>query len=161
MIRVPRIPIWKVESVVSRSCTTAAHNKIFDSLVWILKNCKRRRNSISENHKTLLITWIYWRGKKFFFFETFAGFAPPISRVRDSYTNQQTMRGSHSAQLFFGGSRFVLIRLIWADYYYFDSLCRGCFSLVFIFRLVLNSLSQISHLSLIWSFLSFFKLFIM
>ena len=34
------------------------------------------------------------------FSETFAGFAPTITRVRDSNTIQKTMRDTHSGQLF-------------------------------------------------------------
>ena len=41
--------------------------------------------------------------------KTLAGFAPTIARVRDSNTNQQTMRDTHthSGQLFFRGSGYI------------------------------------------------------
>ena len=43
--------------------------------------------------------------------KTLAGFAPKIARVRDSNTNQQTMRDTHthSGQLFFRGSGYISI----------------------------------------------------
>ena len=43
--------------------------------------------------------------------KTLAGFAPTIARVRDSNTNQQTMRDTHthSGQLFFRGSGYISI----------------------------------------------------